>query len=153
MIKFIIVIFFNGISWKCDTLMSIFEQRLSKMEEEYILKEGGVHFNYLHQRGGGTLKNLKRGWEYGAGSGLFKRGGGGCNFSCLICSRFIIFTFWNYFILCKIALCIWRKKKLFCHHNFMKKVIRSDLKWTWKYPINQNNLFVKGFERLKIDFW
>ena len=37
MIKFIIVISFNGISWKSDTLMSIFEQRLSKMEGEYIL--------------------------------------------------------------------------------------------------------------------
>ena len=60
MIKFIIVIFFNGISWKCDTLMSIFEQRLSKMEEEYILKEGGVHFNYLHQRGGHSEKFKKR---------------------------------------------------------------------------------------------
>ena len=48
-------------------------------------------------------------------------GGGGLHFSYLIFSWFIIFTFRNYFTLCKIVLYIWRKKKIFCHHNFLKK--------------------------------
>ena len=47
--------------------------------------------------------------------------GGGWHFSYLIFSRFIIFTFKNYFIFCKIVLCIWRKIIFFCHHNFMNK--------------------------------
>ena len=33
----------------------------------------------------------------------------------------IIFTFRNYFTLCKIVLCIWRIIIFFSHHNFMKK--------------------------------
>ena len=69
--------------------------------------------------GEGLWKILKRGWKYGAGAGLLKRGG--WNFSYLIFSRFIIFTFRNYFTLCKIVLCIWRKIIFFCHHNFMNK--------------------------------
>ena len=53
-------------------------------------------------------------------------------FSYLIFSRFIIFTFRDYFtLLCKIVLCIWRKN-FFCHHNFMKKVIPSCLKMNLK---------------------
>ena len=43
------------------------------------------------------------------------------HFYYLIFLRFIIFTFRNYFTLCKIVLCIWRKIIFFCHHNFMKK--------------------------------
>ena len=48
--------------------------------------------------------------------------------SSLIFSRFIIFTFRNYFTICKIVLCIWRRIIFFCDHNFMKKVILSCLK-------------------------
>ena len=47
--------------------------------------------------------------------------GGGWHFSNLIFSRFIIFTFRNYFTLCKSGLCIWRKIIFSCHHNFMEK--------------------------------
>ena len=39
----------------------------------------------------------------------------------LIFSRFVIFTFRNYFILCKIVLCIRKKTFFFCYYNFMKK--------------------------------
>ena len=39
-----------------------------------------------------------------------------------IFSRFIIFTFRNYFTLSKIVLCIWRKIIFSCYHNFEKKV-------------------------------
>ena len=66
----------------------------------------------------GIWKILKSGWKYGAGAGLLKRGD--WHFSYLIFSRFIIFTFRNYFTLCKIVLCIWRNI-FFCHHNFLKK--------------------------------
>ena len=47
---------------------------------------------------------------------------GGWHFSYLIFWKFIIFTFRNFFTLCKIVLCIWRKIIIFFHHNFMKKV-------------------------------
>ena len=45
--------------------------------------------------GGESEKLKKRGWKYEAGAGLLKRAGG--HFSSLIFSRFIIFTFRNYF--------------------------------------------------------
>ena len=48
-------------------------------------------------------------------------GGGGWHFSYLIFSRFIIFTFRNYFTHSKIVLCIWRKIIFSYHRNFMKK--------------------------------
>ena len=84
--------------------------------------KGGVKFwlpppdggKYELKKGGGTIVErqafLKGGW-----------GEWGWYFSNLIFSRFIIFTFRNYFSLCKIVLCIWRKIIFFCHHNFMKK--------------------------------
>ena len=89
-----------------------------------FLKGGRVNFDNLHQRregGGGIWKIEKRGWKYGAG-------GAGGHFSYFSFSRFIIFAFKNYFTLCKIVSCIWRK----CHHNFMKKVILSCLKMNLK---------------------
>ena len=57
---------------------------------------GGVNSNYL-PRNGELWKIEKRGWKYGAGADLLKRGD--WLFSYLICSRFIIFTFRNYFFL------------------------------------------------------
>ena len=58
---------------------------------------------------GERIQNIKRkGWKYGAGAGFLKRGGG-LEFAYLFLSRFIIFTFRNYFTLCRIVLCIWRK--------------------------------------------
>ena len=63
---------------------------------------------------------------------VFLKGGRGWHFSYLIYSRFIIFTFRNYFTLCKTVLCIWIKIIFFCHHNFMKKVILSCLKMNLK---------------------
>ena len=54
------------------------------------------------------------------------------HFSYEIFSRFIFFTFRNYFALCKIVLCIWIKIIFFCHHNFMKKVILICLKMNLK---------------------
>ena len=52
-------------------------------------------------------------------------------------------------------LCHAFEEKLFFSATIIvgKKVILSCIKWTWKYPINWNNLFVKWFKRLKIDFW
>ena len=48
-------------------------------------------------RMGGIWKIKKRGWKYGEGAGLLKKEQGGWNFSYLAFSRFIIFTFRNYF--------------------------------------------------------
>ena len=89
--------------------------------------KGEVSFDYLPRsprEGGGQIwEFLKRGWKYGAGAGLLKKAGEGrgWHFSYLCFSRFIIFTFRNYFTLYKIGLCIWRKIIFFCYHNFMKK--------------------------------
>ena len=82
--------------------------------------KGGVNFKYLLGRKGESEKKIKtREWKYSAGTGLLKRGD--CHFSFLFFLRFIIFTFRNYFTLCKIVLCIWRKLVFFCHRDFMKK--------------------------------
>ena len=83
-----------------------------------FLKEG-VNFDSIPSRGEGSQK-LKRGWKYGAGAGLLK-GGWGWHFSYWVFPRFIIFTFRNYFTLCKILSYIWGKIIFFCHHNFRKK--------------------------------
>ena len=54
--------------------------------------------------GQGSEKLKKVSWKYGAGTGHFKRNWGGegevgWHFCDLIFSRFIIYTFWNYFSL------------------------------------------------------
>ena len=46
--------------------------------------------------------------------------GGGLHFSYLIFSRFITFTFRNYFTLYKILMHL-KKNYFFCHHNFKEK--------------------------------
>ena len=51
---------------------------------------------------------------------FLKEGEGGWHFSYLIFSRFIIFTFRNYFTLCKIVLCIWRKTNLYKNYYLPK---------------------------------
>ena len=94
-----------------------------------FLKEGGSK-SWLLPVEGGNLKNLKRTWKYGAEASLLKRGS--WHFSYLIFSKFIIFTFRNYFTLCKIVLCILRKIIFFYHHNFIKKFILSCLKMNLK---------------------
>ena len=87
--------------------------------------------------GGGWLKIKKKRWKYGAGAGLLKRGD--WHFSYLIFSKFVIFTFRNYFILCKIVLYNFAKlcyafeeKFFFFHHNFRKKSYVTCLKMDLK---------------------
>ena len=96
-----------------------------------------------------NLKNKKKGWKYGAGAGLLKRGGS-WHFSYLIFSRFIIFAFRNYFTLCKIVLRIWRKIIFFSQHNFMKKGYHSYLNMLLKIS---HKPICKGIYKVKIDFW
>ena len=81
---------------------------------------GGGKFWLLPPEGGGSEKLQKGGSKYGAGAPYFLKGGS-WHFPYLIFTRFIIFTFRNYFTLCRFVLCIWRKIIFFCHHNFMKK--------------------------------
>ena len=45
--------------------------------------------------------------------------GGGGRVALFLFNFFKVYHF--YITLCKIVLCIWRKKIFFCHHNFMKK--------------------------------
>ena len=80
--------------------------------------------------GRGSWK-IKKEWKYGAGVGLWWGGGVGF-FRILFFSRFIIFTFRNYFTLCKIVLCIWRKLFFSATINLEKKVILSCLKMNLK---------------------
>ena len=51
---------------------------------------------------------------------VFLKGGGGCHFSYLFFSRFIIFTFRNYFTLCKIVAHM-KKKYFFLSSKFYEK--------------------------------
>ena len=63
---------------------------------EYTLCENTRDILPLFKGGGAvgeTVKNQKRGWKYGAGAGLLKKGQGLLALSYVIFSRFIIFTF------------------------------------------------------------
>ena len=76
--------------------------------------------------------------------------GGGWHFSYLILSRFIIFKFRNYFILCKTVLYV-----ALCYHNFTKKShskLSKNKPKNIPYKLRFISLFAKGFKRLKIDF-
>ena len=85
-----------------------------------FFKRGEVNFDDVPRRGG--IWRIKKGVEvWCRGGSSYKRGEGGWRFSYLIFWRFIIFTFRNYFTLCKIVLCIWRRIIFFCHDNFVKK--------------------------------
>ena len=68
--------------------------------------KGGSKFR-LPPPKGGIWKIKKGGLKYGTRAGLLKRGA----------DTYYIFCF----TLCKIVLCIWKKNKNFCHHDFMKK--------------------------------
>ena len=52
---------------------------------------------------------------------VFLKAGGGWHFSYLVFSRFINFTFRNYFNPLQNFVMHLKKKKIFWHHNFMKK--------------------------------
>ena len=77
-------------------------------------KKGTVNFNYLSWRGG-ELWKIKKGMKVWCRVQFFLKGGG-WHFSYLIFSRFIIFKFRNFFVLCKIALYVG-----LCYHNLWKK--------------------------------
>ena len=95
-----------------------------------FVREGGVNFNWLPRRGGsGKLKKVVEVWCRGGSSWRLGRS---WHFLNLIFSRFIIFTFRNYFTHCKVVLYIWRKVIFSCHHNF-PAIIPSCLKWTRVY--------------------
>ena len=111
----------------------------------FFLK-GWVNFNEVSRRGGegGIWEIKQKGWKYGAGTDLLKRGA--WNFSYLIFSSFINFH-------SEITLSF---AKLHCMLRYatIKKVIRSYLKMNLKisHKLRFISLYVKGFERLKIDF-
>ena len=76
--------------------------------------------------------------------------GGSWHFSYLIFSRFIIFKFRNYFILCKIVLYV-----ALCYHNFMKKShskLSKNEPNNIPYKLRLISPFVKELKRLKINF-
>ena len=86
---------------------------------------------------------------------FFLKGEGAWYFSYLIFSKFIIFTFRNYFTLCKTVLYIWRKIFFFfCHHNFMKKRYSKLFKmnlcvYVKKVGVSDNGRKGIGAEKLK----
>ena len=69
----------------------------------FFIKKGGVNFDFEGGGGGGGLK-FKKGVE----GQVFLKGGGGrlTLFLFNFFKVYIIFTFRNYFTLCKIVLCI-----------------------------------------------
>ena len=89
---------------------------------------------------GGIWKILKMGWSMVQGQVFLKGEEGELVLFLFNFPRFIIFTFRNYFTLCKIVLCIWRKNK-FSAIIVWKNIILSCLKLNLKiyhisrYPI------------------
>ena len=71
----------------------------------------------------GGSEKLKKGWKYGAGKGLFKRGAGSFPIYFVQGLSLLHFTF------CIILLYIWRKIFFFCQLNFMKnsKLSKNEL--------------------------
>ena len=97
-----------------------------KSDDMYIIDYINIVWSPLFKGGSitspwGIWKIKKRGGSLVQRQVFLKGGEGVWHFSYLIFSRFIIFTFRNYFTLYRIVLCIWRKIIFFCHHNFMKK--------------------------------
>ena len=90
-----------------------------------FLKWREVNFKYLPWRG--NLKNFKNMVQVQV---FLKVGGWHCSY--LIFLRFIIFTFRNYFTLCKIVLCIWEKLFFSAIIILLKKVILSCLQMNLK---------------------
>ena len=80
----------------------------------YILKELPMTTKLTTSPGGGDSERLKKtGWKYGAGAGLLiSMGLPLFNNIGVSFSRFIIFKFRNYFLLCNISLCV-----TLCYHN------------------------------------
>ena len=96
-----------------------------------FLKGGSKFWLSLLEEKRGIWK-IKKGSERMVHGHVFLKGGGDWHFSCLIFSRFIIFTFRNYFTLFKIVLCIWRKKIFSLTIILWKKVILSCLEMNLK---------------------
>ena len=97
-------------------------------------------------------KFKKRGWRYGVGAGLLKREEAG-TFSI---SFFQDLSFLHIEITLPLAkFCYAFEEKSFFSPTIIlwERSFEVVYKWIWKYPINQDNLFVKGFKRLKINFW
>ena len=82
---------------------------------------------------------------------VFLKGRRADTFPFFLFSRFIIFTFTNYFTLCKIVLCIWRKI-ISVTIILWKMAILSCLKMNLKISHKLRYKFVKGFKRLKLIF-
>ena len=88
---------------KVAKFLTVFEKGTHRVplhsSDPPFFKGGEVIFNC--PPGGGGSENQRK-WKYGAGAGLLKKRG--WNFSCLIFSKFIIYTFREYFSLYKIVL-------------------------------------------------
>ena len=99
-------------------ITSFLEVTQHSLDPSPFLK-GGSKFS-LPPAEGGDWKIKKRGISMVQGQVFLKGGGEGWHFPYLIFSMFTIFTFRNYFTLCKIVVYIWRKIIFFCHHNLSK---------------------------------
>ena len=96
--------------------------------------KGGSKFWLPPPEGQESEKLKKGGGSMVQGQVLLKGGGGGWQFSYLILSRLAIFEFRNFFTLCKIESCIWRKKKFSAAIFLWKKALLSCLKMNLKTP-------------------
>ena len=117
--------------------------------------KGGVNLNYLPQElGGGGCEKLKKGVLYGAGAGLLKREGD-WHISHLF------FFLGLPFLHLEITLFFAKLSYAFEEKLFFSATIslwKSHSKLSKNEPENIPKIkipvtFVKGFKRLKIDFW
>ena len=108
-----------------------------------FLKEGSKF--WLPPPEGGKSKKLKKGASSMVQGKVFlkREGGGGGWLTLFLFSKFIIFTFRNYFTLCKIVFCICRKIIFCCHHNLGKKVIPFDNHFS-KYLVFKRIFYMQG---------
>ena len=81
-------------------------------------------------------------WKYSAGAGLLKRRRGLALSLFNFFSRFIIFTFRNYFALCQIVLCIWRKTIVLWKKSVILSCLKMNLKISLKVILKIKNRFL-----------
>ena len=129
------VIRLDGMLTKIKSNIHVHPPPLLKGRQKILITSPGEVVLWKIKKGGGTIVQ-----------GQFFLKGGGWHFSYLVLSRFIIFKFRNYFILCKIASYI-----ALCYHNFTKKSHSKLSKNECKNipcKLRFISLFVKGFKRL-----
>ena len=137
---------------KLDGMLTKIDSNISALHNLDLppLVKGGQLILITSHGGGGNSEKLKKGGGSMVQGQFFLKGGSW--YFYLIFARFIIFKFRNYFILsCKIALYVALCSTITSWKKFIQSCLNMNLKIS--HIKGFISLFVKGFKRLKIDFW